>query len=49
MQQDAEECWTQIMLSLGQKLTRFNAAADEKPSTTNSAVFQLFGGEMIST
>lgn len=49
MQQDAEECWTQIMLSLGQKLPRINAPADEKPAPTNSAVFQLFGGEMLST
>jgi len=48
MQQDAEECWTQIMLSLGQKLPKIDAP-DEKVTSTNSVISQLFGGDMIST
>jgi len=48
MQQDAEECWTQIMLSLSQRLPKINAPESEKPSITNSVVNQLFGGEMTS-
>jgi len=47
MQQDAEECWTQIMLSLGQRLPKMETP-EEKPSGNNSIIHQLFGGEMIS-
>jgi len=49
MQQDAEECWTQITLSLGQKLAKIGASSDDKPSANSSVVSQLFGGEMISS
>lgn len=47
MQQDAEECWTQIMISLSQKLPKIGSG--DKPSLTNSAITQLFSGEMTST
>jgi ubiquitin carboxyl-terminal hydrolase 14 len=47
MQQDAEECWTQITLSLGQKLPKIGSG-EEKPSTLSSVMNQLFGGEMSS-
>jgi len=47
MQQDAEECWTQIMISLSQKLPKIGSK--ENPTLTNSAITQLFSGEMTST
>lgn len=49
MQQDAEECYTQLMLSLSQRLPVFDAKPDERPSTNNSAISQLFAGELVST
>lgn len=48
-QQDAEECYTQILLSLSQKLPKLGAESTEKPSITSSAITQLFSGEMAST
>jgi len=49
MQQDAEECYTQILLTLSQKLPKLGAPSTDKPSVTNSAITQLFSGEMTST
>eukprot|EP01118_Nematostelium_gracile_P018856 TRINITY_DN8525_c0_g1_i1.p1 TRINITY_DN8525_c0_g1~~TRINITY_DN8525_c0_g1_i1.p1 ORF type:complete len:475 (-),score=155.12 TRINITY_DN8525_c0_g1_i1:20-1444(-) len=46
MQQDAEECWTQILLSLGQKLP--NPDSNDKPSQQNSAITKIFGGDLES-
>jgi len=51
MQQDAEECWTQILLSLSQKLPPIGDNTTENKSFTlsNSAIGQLFSGELLST
>jgi len=54
MQQDAEECWTQLMLSFGQQLPKVKSITsgnepDEKPTVSNSAISQIFGGELMST
>lgn len=53
MQQDAEECWSQIISCLNQKLPQVKSK-DELDnstfiSTTNSAITQLFSGEITST
>jgi len=63
MQQDAEECFTQLLITLGSKLPPFNAPGSQPAATptpeeenkqnfltlTNSAIGQVFSGEMIST
>jgi len=56
MQQDAEECWTQLMLTLSQKLPRALGAIDEEPSSSSasssarkSAISDLFSGELESS
>eukprot|EP01119_Soliformovum_irregulare_P008747 TRINITY_DN21855_c0_g1_i1.p1 TRINITY_DN21855_c0_g1~~TRINITY_DN21855_c0_g1_i1.p1 ORF type:complete len:520 (+),score=183.02 TRINITY_DN21855_c0_g1_i1:54-1613(+) len=49
MQQDAEECWTQLMLNLSKKLDKFGAKEGEKASLTENAVNQLFSGDVVST
>eukprot|EP01114_Cavostelium_apophysatum_P017676 TRINITY_DN530_c0_g1_i1.p1 TRINITY_DN530_c0_g1~~TRINITY_DN530_c0_g1_i1.p1 ORF type:complete len:444 (+),score=161.00 TRINITY_DN530_c0_g1_i1:255-1586(+) len=49
MQQDAEECWTQVMISLSQQLPKLGGGAEEKASLSNSAITQLFSGEMLTT
>lgn len=47
MQQDAEECWSQILTTLGRKLPRLGSS--EEPSPRHSAIEQIFNGEMVSS
>lgn len=56
MQQDAEECWTQVLLAISQKLPALKSASameeDKKPNQlpiSNSVIGQLFSGELVST
>jgi len=52
MQQDAEECWTQILLALSQKLPPFKPegeAENKQLTLANSAIGQIFSGEFAST
>jgi len=52
MQQDAEECWTQLLLTLSSKLPPFLGSKEETGSKSltmkNSAIGQLFSGEIVS-
>jgi ubiquitin carboxyl-terminal hydrolase 14 len=57
MQQDAEECWTQLMLALSQKLPRApdapalegSAASSSSSSSRQSVISDLFVGEKETT
>jgi len=57
MQQDAEECFTQLLITLSSRLPPFSPPNSQpmeetKPASltlTNSAVGQIFAGEMVST
>jgi len=49
MQQDAEECWSQLIFSLAQKLPKLKGSAEgEENKLVNSAIAQLLSGEMVS-
>ncbi|XP_025109359.1 ubiquitin carboxyl-terminal hydrolase 14-like isoform X1 [Pomacea canaliculata] len=49
VQQDANECWVEIVRSLQQKLTAVGAGTEEvQGSTTSSFIDQYFGGEFES-
>jgi ubiquitin carboxyl-terminal hydrolase 14 len=51
MQQDAEECWTQLITSISHKVPKFKADPNEPdtaPSPQSSAISQLFMGQMVS-
>lgn len=49
MQQDAEECYTQLLLSISAKLPQFGSSEENKSlNLNNSAVGQLFSGELTS-
>jgi ubiquitin carboxyl-terminal hydrolase 14 len=47
LQQDAEECWTQLLLTLSAKLPKIgeNTEENKQLTLTNSAIGQLFAGE----
>mmetsp|Transcript_18283 Transcript_18283/g.30040 ORF Transcript_18283/g.30040 Transcript_18283/m.30040 type:complete len:503 (-) Transcript_18283:162-1670(-) len=57
MQQDAEECWTQCLVSLAQKLKEPTtvslpppqASSSSSSASTRSVIDHLFGGELITT
>jgi len=57
LQQDAEECWTQLLLTLSAKLPKIAAETNQSEENkqaasltlTNSAIGQLFSGEIVST
>ena len=48
MQQDAEECYTQLLLSISNKLPKFGNQDDKTINLNNSAIGQLFSGELSS-
>lgn len=52
MQQDAEECYTQILLSLSQKVPKVESpssvSSTPSVSTSNSIISQLFSGELTT-
>jgi ubiquitin carboxyl-terminal hydrolase 14 len=48
MQQDADECMSQILTTLGNKLTNLPKSGPGDPKATN-LIDYLFGGEMIET
>ncbi|ONK69988.1 uncharacterized protein A4U43_C05F29040 [Asparagus officinalis] len=48
MQQDAEECWTQLMYNLSQSLKPSRSWSPTSPSETSNPVKTLFGIDLVS-
>lgn len=48
MQQDAEECWTQLMYNLSQSLKPSRSWSPSSPSETSDPIKNLFGIDLIS-
>ncbi len=48
MQQDAEECWTQLVTCLNEKLPPLNMENEDQSKRYNSFVQQYMTGELIS-
>ena len=49
MQQDAEECYTQLLIALGQKLPKIEETRKLTDSSTpTSAISQIFSGNLLT-